>query len=179
VRLWTKRSRLPIALTLLAACVALLPAGEAEDELKSAIVLSFLRYSSWPQTLAPVLNVGVLGSPSIARILRRLVDPKPVNNRQVRIVELKPGADPRPYQVIYIALENHAELKQALLAARAAHVLTIGEADKFLEYGGAVNLLVIDGHMSFEVSLEALEECKVDISSRLLRLGQVRKRHST
>jgi hypothetical protein len=45
-----------------------------------------------------------------------------------------------------------------------------------LDSGGAVNLLVIDGHMSFEVSLEALDRSGVSISSKLLRFGQIRSR---
>jgi hypothetical protein len=62
----------------------------------------------------------------------------------------------------------------ALQNAAAAHALTIGENKEFLHWGGAVRLLVVDGHMSFEVSLDALERSGVSISSRLLRFGQVR-----
>ena len=58
----------------------------------------------------------------------------------------------------------------------ASHALTIGEADRFLDYGGAVKLLIVDGHMSFEVSPAALDRAGVSISSKLLRYGQVKLR---
>ena len=68
------------------------------------------------------------------------------------------------------------QVRQTLAGARAAHALTIGETGRFLEDGGAVNLLFVDGHMSFEVSVEALDRAGVSISSTLLRYGQVKVR---
>jgi hypothetical protein len=36
--------------------------------------------------------------------------------------------------------------------------------------------MIVDGHMSFEVSLEALDRAGLSISSKLLRYGQVKAR---
>jgi prepilin-type processing-associated H-X9-DG protein len=55
----------------------------------------------------------------------------------------------------------------------------VGETDRFLDYGGAVNLLLVDGHMGFEVNLEAVKRCGVEISSTLLRFGQIRRKRGT
>ena len=153
---------------------------DAEDELKSVIVKNFLRYSTWPE--APAANapitVGVLGRTSFARLLHGLLDGKPVNGRNVQVLELRTGADPRQCNLIYIALDRSADIRQALQSLRSPHTLTIGEADTFLDSGGAVNLIQIDGHMGFEFSLDALNRAGVEISARLLRLGQDRRRRA-
>jgi hypothetical protein len=152
--------------------------SDPEDELKSAIVLSFLRYSEWPHGAsydAP-LTVGVVGRSSFAQVLRRALDGKVVNNRSIRVLELKSAAEPRGYEVLYVASDRTAEIKQALAEARSTHALTVGESDQFLDEGGAVNLLLVDGHMSFEVSLQALAGAGVEISSKLLRYGQIKGR---
>ena len=153
-------------------------AGDGEDELKSATVLSFLRYSTWPESARPnePFSVGVVGRPAFARILGLLLEGKAVNGRTVRLVELKPGSDPRGCQLIYFATDKKSDIEKALQVVVSSHALTIGEADRFLDYGGAVNLLLVDGHMGFEVSLEALDRAGVDISSKLLRLVQIRRR---
>jgi hypothetical protein len=154
------------------------PLSDPVDELKSAIVLSFLRYSEWPEP-APVgqpLTVGVIGRPSILPVLRKALEGKLVNSRPVRILAIKALLDPGCCQVIYLATGKHAEIQQALTGARSVHALTIGEADRFLEYGGAVNLILVDGHMSFEVNMDALERSGVAISSKLLRYGQLKGR---
>jgi YfiR/HmsC-like len=174
---------------MLLAMVLVLPAmpssssgvdAEAEDELKSIIVKNFLRYSTWPETVPPSgpITVGVLGRTSFAQVLHGLLDGKPVNGRMVQTIELKSSSDSRRCHLIYVATDKNAEIKQALQSVSSSHALTIGETDKFLDYGGAVNLLLSDGHMGFEVSLEALDHAGIEISSKLLRLGQIKRRRT-
>lgn len=176
--LWTRRLTLALALGSVAIFgLSAGPAAEGQDELKSVIVKNFLRYSTWPETGSTngPITVGVLGRPSFAQVLHEFLDGKPVNGRTVQIVELKPNSDLRRCQLIYIATDKTSEIRQALQSVRSVHTLTIGEDDRFLDYGGAVNLLLIDGHMGFEVSLESLNRSGVEISSRLLRLGEIRR----
>ena len=184
MRLRRKTIRSLLAVPLLAILPVLFatasePPSDPVDELKSAIVLSFLRYSEWPEP-APAgqpLTVGVIGRPSLVLVLRRALEGKLVNSRPVRILEVKiPLADPHCCQVIYLATGKSAEIQQALAGAQSGHALTIGEAGRFLEYGGAVNLILVDGRISFEVSLDALGRSGVVISSKLLRYGQVKGR---
>jgi hypothetical protein len=152
--------------------------SEPEDELKSAIVLSFLRYSEWPRSAAAdtSLTVAVIGRPSLTLVLHRVLDGKVVNNRTVRVLATKSAAEQPGCQVLYVAGDRSADVRQALADARSTHALTIGESDRFLDYGGAVNLLLVDGHMSFEVNLQALAATGIEISSKLLRYGQIKGR---
>lgn len=164
------------------AMAALVPSGgladQPEDELKAAVVLSFLRYTEWNQTLpaAAPLTVGVLGRSAFADVLRRSLEGKPVNDHPVQVVELKSAAEPHVCQIVYFANDKSVDVKAALHTPTLARALTIGETRDFLEWGGAVNLFVLDGHMAFEVSLGTLEHSGVNISSRLLRFGQIRNR---
>ncbi len=168
------------ALLLLGALCALAGPGRAadpEDELKAAAVFAFLQNSQWADRApagAPVV-VGFRGRPAFIELLRRSLEGKSANGRPVRVIELKSAGEGHGCQAIYLALDKKAELKQALASGAAARALTIGESDRFLEYGGAVNLFVTDGHMAFEVSLAALERSGTVISSKLLRFGQIRE----
>ncbi len=155
------------------------PADEPQDELKAAVVLSFLRYGDWGPALTAnaAIKVGVVGRPGFAAALHHSLEGKSVNDHPVQVVELKNIVE-RCCQVIYFAGDKSAGIKAALQSPALARVLTIGETRDFLDWGGAVNLFVLDGRMTFEVSLEALERCGVNISSRLLRFGQIRSRKS-
>jgi hypothetical protein len=151
--------------------------AEPEEELKSATVLSFVRHTEWLQGAgAGPITVGVIGRASMIRTLQRTLEGKTANNRAVVVVDARTPAELNSCQVLYVATDNNNEVRQTLAGLRASHALTIGETDRFLEYGGAVNLVIVDGHMSFEVSLEALERAGVSISSKLLRYGQVKAR---
>ena len=164
--------------TLLTLCLfgnAQLARADADDELKSAALLAFVQNAHWAESPADAfLTVGVMGRPAFYRWLRTSIDGKAVEGRRVRIVEVKMPLDPRCCQAIYFATDNVAEIKPALQAVSAGHVLTVGESDRFLEQGGAVNLFLVDGHMAFEVSLGVLTRSGIDISSKLLRFGQIR-----
>jgi hypothetical protein len=152
-------------------------AAEPEDELKSATVLSFIRHSEWLQGVpAGTITIGVTGRPSMIGTLRRTLDGKTANNHAIRIVDAKASGDLRSCQVLYVATDNNNEIRQTLASLGASHALTIGEGDRFLDYGGAVKLLIVDGHMSFEVSPAALDRAGVSISAKLLRYGQVKLR---
>lgn len=149
-----------------------------EDEWKSAIVLSFLRYAEWPGGAAPdiPITVGVRGRPNLVLALRRALESRPVNNRTIRVTQLTALFDPQCCQAVYLATGTATEIQQALARTRPLRILTIGETKRFLEFGGAVNLMPVDGHIAFEVNLGALKQSGVSISSKLLRYGQVRER---
>ena len=152
-------------------------ATEPEDELKSATVLTFVRHSEWLQDpQSGPITVGVAGRPSMIGTLHRALDGKTANNRTIRVVNVKRSGDLRACQVLYVASYNNNEIRETLAGLGSSHALTIGEGDRFLDYGGAVRLLIVDGHMSFEVNPAALDRAGVSISSKLLRYGQVRLR---
>jgi len=153
-------------------------ASEPQDELKAAIVLSFLRYSEWPagRSAANPITVGVFGRPSFYQVLRRVLDGKSVGNRPIQVVELTAVTDPLCCQVIYLATEKASEINKTLLFVRGAHALTIGETDRFLEAGGAVRLAMADGHMTFQVDLDTVARSGIVISSKLLRYGEIKSR---
>jgi hypothetical protein len=165
------------SLGLLAGLAFAVGAAEPEDELRSATVLSFLRHTEWLKGAQEgPITVGVIGRPSMVQSLRRTLEGKTANNHTVHIVDARVAAELSSCQVIYVATDNNNEARKALAGVRASRALTIGEAGRFLEYGGAVSLMIVDGHMSFEVSLEALDHAGVNISSKLLRYGQVKAR---
>ncbi len=159
-----------------ALCAMRLAASEPEDELKAATVLSFLRYSEWPAPPAgdPSLTVGVLGRSALALTFRRVLEGKSVENRPVKVLDLPTESVSNCCQIVFLASERPGDLKPALALARSMHALTIGAADQFLELGGAIQLQIVDGRMSFEVNREALERSGITISSKLLRFGQIR-----
>lgn len=157
-------------------CAMRLTASEPEDELTAATVLSFLRYSEWPAALsadAP-LTVGVLGRPELLLTFRRVLEGKSVENRPVRVLALPAEAAAGCCQIVFLAAEKPADLRTAMALAHSLHALTMGAADQFLDLGGAIHLLIVDGRMSFEVNRDALERSGISISSKLLRFGQIR-----
>jgi len=170
---------LAAALSLVAVfSFALRGGAEAEDELKSATLLAFVQNAHWADELAAdtPLSVGVVGRAAFLHCLQARIEGKSVSGHPLRVLAITGPVDSRCCQVIYFATDKPTEIKPVLQSFGSAHVLAIGETDGFLEEGGAVNLFLMDGHMAFEVSLETLGRAGVEISSKLLRFGQIHGR---
>jgi hypothetical protein len=173
----TSRGRL--AILLLSVCLAwTLHASTVDpaDEVRSATVLMFLRMAEWHGLPAegPIV-IGVAGRPAFLQTLARTLQGKSVEKRSIRIVDLDTAPDPSCCHAIYIASDKPSDIRAKLSAKYSARALTIGESDRFLECGGAINLFLVDDRISFEANMEALARTGVSISSKLLRLGQIRK----
>jgi len=70
---------------------------------------------------------------------------------------------------------SSAESKRALLvldAVKKSPVLTIGESDDFLDYGGMIMFYFEESQLRFDINAEPAEKVKLVISSKLLRLGK-------
>ncbi|MDR3700973.1 MAG: YfiR family protein [Candidatus Sulfopaludibacter sp.] len=172
------RSKLVWLLAILALgltpCRAVQGMADSEDELKSATVWLFVQYSKLAPGADGSITVGVLGRPSFVNVLRRNLDGKSTGGHAVKVVEAKP--DLRCCQIVYLATDKNEEIRRVMQSAQPLRALTLGESDRFLDHGGAVNLFIADGHIGFEASLEALDRCGVSISSNLLKFGQIRNR---
>jgi len=171
-------SKLASLLAILALCLtpcrAVQNTADSEDELKSATVWLFVQYSKLAPGADGSITVGVLGRPSFIKVLRRNLDGRTTGGHAVKVVEAKP--DLRCCQIVYLAMDKTEEIRHTLQNAQTLRALTIGESDRFLDFGGAVNLFIADGHIGFEASLEALDRCGLSVSSNLLKFGQIRNR---
>jgi YfiR/HmsC-like len=148
---------------------------DPEDAVKAAVVFSLMNFTEWPEGARQgPLILGVYGRPSFASLMTQTVKGKTVNGRPLQVVEIESTDAIPPCHAVVFAGGNRKEMEHVLAAMRKAQILTIGETDQFLDLGGAVNLFLADDRISFEVSLNALEQSGLAISSKLLRFGQVR-----
>jgi hypothetical protein len=164
-----------VILALAGATCPCAAADDSEDAIKAVAVLNFIRYSTWPAPVADPLVVGVAGRASFLDTLRATLQNRPINGHTVRVAEVKNATDAQSCQLLYFATDRTASIRPFLTSSAIVHALTIGESDRFLDLGGAVNFYLTDGHIAFEVSLDAVERAGVTVSSNLLRVGQIRR----
>ncbi len=56
---------------------------------------------------------------------------------------------------------------------QGAHVLTVGETDRFAQSGGMINFVLEENRVRFEINVEAADRAGLKISSKLLELAHV------
>ena len=159
---------------LLAVSALVAPANAAEsyseDAVKAAYLYRFVGYVDWPErgsVNAPFV-IDVMGSPGVARELRRLLPGHLIHNRIAEVREIASIRDRGDANMLYIGA-GHGDLLRTLSPAEGVPaMLLITDEEGGLSHGGAINFLMIDHNVRFEVSVTAAERWGLKISSELL-----------
>jgi len=190
-------------LALLTAVCLLTNLAAASDEyaVKADYMLTMAEYVEWPadafsDARAPFV-LGIIGDNPFGAELERLKDKK-VNGRPLEIRRfngakefsgrLAPGrrqaaldterrrklASLKSCHILFVSSsEENFYWSLILRPLGSASVLTVGETASFVEEGGIVNFLKEGNKVGLEISLEAAERARLQISSRLLGLAKV------
>ena len=147
-----------------------------EYELKAAFVFNFAKFIEWPQeafpsATAPIV-IAVLGNDSFRDILARAVGEKVVQGRRVVVRGWKRGEVGPGCQILFVSSSEEKATAEILQNIKRPGVLTIGEAEEFVQQGGIINLTLSDEKLRFEISQKNAESAGLKISSKLLGLAK-------
>ena len=147
---------------------------ESERDVKAAFLYNFAKFVEWPpETFADAgspLVLCVLDDEPFGASLRATVKGETLDSRRLVVRLLR---DPRATQGCHVLFIGAAEkrLPEILAALRGTGVLTVGGAGDFLERGGMIRLFLEQNRMRFDVNLDAAEQSRLKLSSKLLRLA--------
>jgi len=164
-------------LLLLAMATALAgPADPKDYEVKAAFLYNFTKFVEWPPHTfknqeEPVV-VGVLGAPQCATALEQLVKDRKVNGRAIVVRRIDTAEDAKSAQLLFVGSSEEEHFARLLPSLAGAPVLTVGESQAFKELGGAINFVVDDSKVRFEINALAAERVGVKISAQLLKLAR-------
>jgi hypothetical protein len=148
----------------------------SEQSVKAAYLYKFAGYVDWPD-LQPVgseipINIGVVGSGSLADELARITVGRTINNRPISVRQITTDLLLEEIQVLFIGAQERNRLDEWLLQARTLPILTVTESEGALSEGSIINFTVNDQRVRFEVSLGAADQSRLRLDSRLLAVAQ-------
>ena len=146
-----------------------------EEEVKAAFLYKFPAYVDWRpgtfvQPSSPIV-IGVMGDEAVAEALRGLVAGRKAGERPVEIRQLAPGVLPPGIHLLFVGRAASAQVPRLAPTATRRGVLLVTDYEGALDEGAAINLLVIDHRVRFEVSLDATERAGLKLSSRMLAVA--------
>lgn len=145
-----------------------------DQQMKAAFVLNFVRYTEWPEKSfaapdAPMV-VCVLGDPGATELSG--VAGKTIKGHPLQVRAAISAEDARGCHALFIPEPDARRFIGTLRALQGAPVLTISEADGFIDIGGMIGLVHIDNRLQFEVNLGVIQQAQLKASSQLLRLAR-------
>lgn len=169
------------ALLLLVAALAFAPGASAqqsasESSVKAAFLYKFAGYVEWPASafatpVAPIV-IGVVGSDEVANDLARIAPGRSIAGHPIAVKRLGEGESLRGLAIVFVGRAAAARIPAVARAAQRDNVLVVTESEGALEQGSAINFVVLEDRVGFEVSLEAAERTGHRISARLLAVAR-------
>lgn len=150
--------------------------GEEEYRVKAAFLFHIAQLVDWPPDSDEggdhSLMLCTVGDDPFHGVLETTVEGKAIGDRVLRIRHLQPPDSTSDCQILFLGKEENALAPELVAALNNTPILTVGEADGFLDAGGMICFLLKENRVRFAVNLEAAESAHLKIGSRLLMLAE-------
>jgi hypothetical protein len=172
------KTLLAIGVLIIAAHAKVLAQSPTEEELKSLYIYNFINFVEWPSTAfqsetAPFV-IGVAGEGNYLHILKELVKGETYKGRRIEVRRIDGHAKARECHIIFI--ERRATIIDQLISgARGESILTISDADNFLQSGGMTRFFLEESKVKIEMNHTLAQERQLLVSAKLLRLAKLYK----
>lgn len=172
-------SRLARGAAILAACATTLlaatQAGVSEYDVKAAYVFNFGKFVRFglPDALEnrPSFDICVVGKNPFGQTLAELTAGERLDGKPVRVEEVKTPEEARNCAIAYISSSEEARVRADLDALHGQRVLTVSDAEDFLQSGGMIQLVNVADHIRFAVNMDAVQRAQLTLSAELLKVA--------
>lgn len=151
-------------------------ATAAEYRLKAAFLFKFLGFVEWPAAVlerpeSPFV-IGVLGAKTMGDELAQTVVGRQVAGHPVQVRVLAHAESTAGLQVLFIGRAEAARVAAVVAAADSQPLLVVTESDAGLAGGSAINFVVVDDKVRFDIALHPIERAGLKVSARLLAVAR-------
>lgn len=163
---------LPGLFAVRAAAQGLEHPDDVARQIKAAYLYKFASYVEWPRGAfarddSPVV-IGVIGDQPLAAALARMVVGKTVGGRGLAVRELRRDAPMAGVHVLFVGRTHGKPLAEVLAAARGQPLLVVSDSHEAHALGSAINFVVVDQRLRFEVALKPATDNGLKLSALML-----------
>ena len=148
--------------------------AEREAYIKSSYLLNFVRYVEWPEEVfsspkTPFV-IGILGRNGLGSSPEKVILGQSIGGRSLVVRRFDTLDEASKCHMVFVGARErrHRDLLESL---GEQPVLTVGEAEDFLEEGGGIRLVRTDNRVGFEVNLDSANRLGLRVSSRMLEIA--------
>jgi len=147
-------------------------ASASEAAVKAVFLFNFTRYLEWPGDNGPAFcPIAVLGDSGIFASLQEIAEKKTADSRPIEVRQYEKIEDAGFPRILFISDSASARFPEVLKRFRGTDTLIVGETEGLAERGAAVNFVIREETVKFEINVRALKEAGIRASSQLLKLA--------
>ena len=146
-----------------------------EYQVKAAFLYNFTKFLDWPAQSfgdadSPIV-IGIFCPASFGAELQKIVADRRVNGRGLVVKQLETAAQASSVHLLFVCAPYDGQFAGIRSAIGMSPVLTVGESDSFRASGGAIDFVLRDDKVRFEINMVAAEQAQVKVSSQLQKLA--------
>ncbi len=148
-----------------------------EAQVKAAYVLNFAKFTEWPSTAFPnastPLQVCVAGNADTLAGFGAIKG-KIVQGREVQVRHMPKPAEAQwaGCSIVYLDPSQRTSIPGTLKSLAGLPVLTVSDVDNFVDSGGMLGLLLVDGRVRFDANRESVRANGLQLRAQLLTLAR-------
>jgi hypothetical protein len=148
-----------------------------EYPVKAAFLFNFAKFVEWPPDSfkgpEDPIAICVLGQDPFGSALEDLVRNKTVANRAFVVRDVSNAQQASKCHIVFVSASERKRCRSLLAELKGHSILTVGEAEDFIENGGTINFKLKDARVRIEIDAGAAERARLRISSKLLSLAEI------
>lgn len=172
----TARTWLRVSCALLGLFFAV--AGPAQTvsqyDVEAADLYNFGKFVRWPADAlagADSFDICMLGQNPFGGKLEQLIAHEQMSGKPIRKRVIAHASEAKGCAIVYISESEGPNLEIVLAALNGKGALLVSGLPHFAEDGGAIQFLVEDNRVRFEVNLDAVTKNRLAVSSELLKVA--------
>jgi len=143
-----------------------------ETKTKAVFLYNFTKFIQWPEEdTSKTFNIVILGNSDIYSPLQEIANKQTVNNKALKIIRLKSIPENLEAHIVFISSSEKAGLKTIIQKVQNHNVLIVSDSKGFAAEGTAINFVVMEGKVKFEINSATLDNSNLKVSSQLLKLA--------
>lgn len=146
-----------------------------EYQVKAAFLLNFIKFIEWPTgtfaTPSEEIRISVYGRNPFDSVTCAELTARTINGRAVVVVVAEDTAEIAKCHVLFVPSTQERLVETLPQLAEQHHILTVGEANGFINRTGMIGFVREHNLLRFEINLAAIDHAGIRISSQVLRLA--------
>ena len=151
-------------------------AGEMALGVKAAFLYNFTKFIEWPASAAPgsgdTFQLCVAGSLLDTDAISQVLEGKTTQGKTLKVRFVSQHSELPGCHMLYSTGEKPYWSDEWLAQSVHLPVVTVGEGEDFVEKGGVIGLVIVDGKVRFAINEAKASGQDIVISSKLLLLAR-------
>lgn len=147
----------------------------SEYQVKAVWLLNFARFAEWPTNAFPgpkaPFVVGVVGKDLFGKNLEKAFEGKLFKGRSFAFKHISSELEARGCHILFISSSEGRRIRDWPGKLKGAAAMTVSEVEGFLDYGGAINFVLKDGTVRFEINVKAAQAAGLKLNANLLKVA--------